>query len=216
MTAISMLAAVSLIESTPAPHSEVGLSVLARMSAKKVPGEPPFLASEADRLRLARMFTVHHATVWRLLRRRGLPEDEAADATQETFLVAAGRLADIPEGSERAFLIGTARRVAHTLGRKTFRWQLDEDMDQRVSTARDTGDERADLQLCDIALSKMNPELAEAFVLYELEGLSCTEIAALLEIPLGSVASRLRRARDQFRDTVMRIERSLQRFKGSP
>jgi RNA polymerase sigma factor (sigma-70 family) len=114
-----------------------------------------------------------------------LGPEEAADATQETYLIAAGRLDDISPDSERAFLIGTARRVAHTLGRKTLRWQLDEDMDQRISSARDASDEHADLQLFDIALSKMNPELAEAFVLYEIEGLSSPEIAALLEIPLG-------------------------------
>lgn len=62
----------------------------------------------------------------------------------------------------------------------------------------------------------MNPELAEAFVLYEIEGLSSPEIAALLEIPLGSVASRLRRAREQFRDAVTRIGRQLQRMEGQP
>ena len=186
------------------------------MSEKKRSGEQPLLASDADRVRLARMFADYHVTVWRSLRRRGLTEHEAADATQETFLIAAGRLADLPKDSERAFLIGTARRVAHTLGRKTIRWQLDDDMDQRISSTRDAGDERADVQLCDIALSKMNPELAETFVLYEIEGLVSSEIAALLEIPVGSVASRLRRAREQFRDTVTRIERSLQRFRGLP
>jgi RNA polymerase sigma-70 factor, ECF subfamily len=186
------------------------------MSENRVTGEHPSLASDADRLRLARMFTEYHVTVWRSLRRRGLTEHEAADATQETFLIAAGRLADLQKDRERAFLISTARRVAHTLGRKTFRWQLDDDMDKRISNIRDTGDERADIQLCDIALSKMNPELAETFVLYEIEGLVSSEIAALLEIPVGSVASRLRRAREQFRDTVTRIERSLQRFRGSP
>jgi RNA polymerase sigma-70 factor (ECF subfamily) len=53
--------------------------------------------------------------------------------------------------------------------------------------------------------------LAEVFVLYEIEGLSSPEIAALLEIPLGSVASRLRRAREQFRIVVARIERTMQR-----
>jgi RNA polymerase sigma-70 factor, ECF subfamily len=62
----------------------------------------------------------------------------------------------------------------------------------------------------------MNPELAEAFVLYEVEGLSSPEIAALLEVPLGSVASRLRRAREQFRDAVTRIGRSLRRITGRP
>lgn len=171
--------------------------------------DPP--PSEADRVRLGRMFVSHHATVWRTLRRRGLSADAAADATQETFLIAAGRLADIPPDSERAFLVGTAVRVARTLGRKTIHWQLDDDMDQRVSSARSAGDERAEIQLCDIALSKVNPELAEVFVLYEIEGLSSPEIAALLEIPLGSVASRLRRAREQFRAAVARIERSMQR-----
>jgi RNA polymerase sigma-70 factor (ECF subfamily) len=160
------------------------------------------------------MFADHHVSVWRSLRRRGLTPDEAADATQETFLITAGRLADIQPESERAFLIGTARRVAHTLGRKTVRWQLDDDMDRRVSSARDAGDEHADLQLCDVALSKMNPELAETFVLYEIEGLSSPEIAALLEVPLGSVASRLRRAREQFREAVARIELSLKRIGG--
>ena len=179
-------------------------------------GQPVVPASEADRQRLQRMFTEHHVTVWRSLRRRGLSPDEAADATQETFLIAAGRLPDIHRESERAFLIGTARRVAHTLGRKTVRWQLDEDMDQRIGSERDASDEQADLELCDRVLSKMNPELAEAFVLYEIEGLSSPEIAALLEIPLGSVASRLRRGREQFRAGVARFERTLRRVTGRP
>jgi RNA polymerase sigma-70 factor (ECF subfamily) len=48
-------------------------------------------------------------------------------------------------------------------------------------------------------------------VLYEIEGLSSREIAALLEIPMGSVASRLRRAREQFREVVERIGRAMQR-----
>lgn len=172
----------------------------------------PSPRSEADRARLERMFAAHHATVWRTLRRRGLTPDAAADATQETFLVAAQRLADIQPDSERAFLVGTALRVAHTLRRKTVRWQLEDDMDQRVAAV---ADEHAEIQLCDRALSKLKPELAEAFVLYEIEGLSSPEIAALLEIPLGSVASRLRRAREQFRAAIARTERSLRRW-GKP
>jgi RNA polymerase sigma-70 factor (ECF subfamily) len=186
------------------------------MSEDPSAGEAPVLPSEAVRLRLGQMFAAHHVSVWRSLRRRGLGAEEAADATQETFLIAASRLDDIAPDSERAFLIGTARRVAHTLGRKLLRWQLDDDMDQRISNVRDAGEEHADLQLFDIALSKMNPELAEAFVLHEIEGLSSPEIAALLEVPLGSVASRLRRAREQFRDAVLRIERGLQGIQRRP
>ena len=157
------------------------------------------------------MFTAHHALVWRTLRRRGLDADAAADATQQTFLVAAERLPDINHDSERAFLVGTALRVAFSWGRKTVRWQLDEDMDRRVGAVRDVLDEQTAIQLCDLALSKVDPELAEIFVLFELEDLTSPEIAALLEIPLGTVASRLRRAREQFRMVVSRIELAMRR-----
>ena len=167
--------------------------------------------AEADRARLERMFHDHHAAVWRTLCRRGLSADKVADATQETFIVAAQRLDDIRHESERAFLIKTALGVAYALGRKTARWELDEDMDLRLSDARDIGDSRADIQLCDLVLSKVDPDLAEVFALYEIEGLTSPEIAALLEIPLGSVASRLRRAREQFRAAAARVERSLRK-----
>src|SRR6478672_7676336 len=90
-------------------------------------------AKEVDRGRLERIFNAHHASVWRALRRRGLTAEAAEDATQETFLLAAERLDDIRPDSERSFLIATAVRVAHSLGRKTVRWDLDDDMDQRLS-----------------------------------------------------------------------------------
>jgi len=157
------------------------------------------------------MFTAHHALVWRTLRRRGLDPDAAADATQQTFLVAAERLSDINQDSERAFLVGTALRVALSWGRKTLRWQLDEDMDRRAAAARDQLDGQTAIQLCDLALSRVDRELAEIFVLFELEDLTSPEIAALLEIPLGTVASRLRRAREQFRMVVGRIELAMRR-----
>ena len=156
-------------------------------------------APEVDRVRLERLFNAHHASVWRALRRRGLSVEAAEEATQETFLLAAERLDDIRPESERAFLIATALRVAHSLGRKTVRWQLDGDMDQRLSDRPRRRDKRADMQLCDLVLSKVDADLVEVFVLYELEGLTSPEIAELLQIPLGSVASRLRRAREQFR-----------------
>ena len=172
-------------------------------------------AAELDRGRLERIFNAHHASVWRALRRRGLSSEAAEDATQETFLLAAEKLDDIRPESERSFLIATAVRVAHTLGRKTFRWDLNEDMDQRLGDGRDASDKRADAQLCDLVLSKVDADLVEVFVLYELEGLTAPEIADLLRIPLGSVASRLRRAREQFRAAAARIEKSL-RKEGEP
>jgi RNA polymerase sigma-70 factor (ECF subfamily) len=164
-----------------------------------------------DRARLEEMFSAHHVLVWRTLRRRGLDPETAADATQQTFLIAAERLDDIAFGSERAFLIGTALRVGRALGRKVMRWQLEDDMDLRASAAGSLADSRSAIELCDLALSKVDPALAEVFVLFELDGFSSIEIAKLLEIPVGTVASRLRRAREQFRAGAGRIELALQR-----
>jgi RNA polymerase sigma-70 factor (ECF subfamily) len=175
------------------------------------PSDEPSAPPEADRNRLERMFVSHHKVVWRVLRRRGLTEDAAAEATQQTFLLAAERLADIKPESERAFLIQSALRVAYALARKVERWELEQDMDERLSDDRDTGDRRADIQLCDLALSRVSADLAEVFVLYELQGMSAPEIADLLHIPLGSVASRLRRAREQFRAAAARLERATER-----
>jgi RNA polymerase sigma-70 factor (ECF subfamily) len=170
-----------------------------------------FPVSDVDRARLERIFNQHYATVWRVLMRRGLTADAAADATQETYLLAAQKLVDIRLESERAFLIGTAIRVAHSLGRKTVRWTLAEDMDRYLSNARDAGEMGEDLQLCDRVLSQVDAALIEVFVLYELEGLTSPEIAESLQIPLGTVASRLHRAREQFREAAKRIRLSLER-----
>jgi DNA-directed RNA polymerase specialized sigma24 family protein len=114
------------------------------------------------------MFVAHHALVWRTLRRRGLDADAAADVTQQTFLVAAERLADIHMDSERAFLVGTALRVARAHGRTRVRWQLETDMDQRAAEGKNTADDRAAVQLLDMALSKVDADLVEIFVLFEV------------------------------------------------
>src|SRR5579871_1817260 len=107
------------------------LRLIHARSGEEAPAAPP-ARPEADRARLARMFAAHHAMVWRTMRRRGLTPDTAADVTQQTFLVAAERLDDIHPDSERAFLVGTALRVASSFGRKTGRFHLDEEMDRRV------------------------------------------------------------------------------------
>jgi RNA polymerase sigma-70 factor (ECF subfamily) len=59
----------------------------------------------------------------------------------------------------------------------------------------------------------MPEELRVVFVLYELEELSTPEIAELCELPLGTAASRLRRAREDFEQRVARLE-ARRRFSG--
>ena len=157
------------------------------------------------------MFRDHHAVVWRMLRCRGLGPDAAADATQEVFLVAAQRLGDIEPERERAFLIGTALRVAHTARRAIGRLQLEHDIDVPDVHAGNAAERGSALELISLVLSRIDPSLVEVFLLFEASGFSSVEIARLLAIPTGTVASRLRRAREAFRDVARRIELTLRR-----
>ena len=58
----------------------------------------------------------------------------------------------------------------------------------------------------DAILAAMALEVRAVFVLYEMERATMAEIAALLDLPAGTVASRLRRGREQFQAAVRRLE----------
>jgi RNA polymerase sigma-70 factor, ECF subfamily len=57
-------------------------------------------------------------------------------------------------------------------------------------------------------LDAMPIELRAVFVLFELEGMTSPEIAAISGLPPGTVASRLRRARERFRELVAQTSMS--------
>ncbi len=169
-------------------------------------------AKSESTLRLEQMFRAHHTLIWRTLRRLGWNPEAAADATQQAFVVAAKRLDDIRPGSERAFLFSTAVRMAHAMFRREKRHQLMEDMDGLDGQADLQGreeqaiDRQYALQLIDRVLAHMDEDLVTVFSLFELEELSAPEIAQIVGIPVGTVASRLRRARKAFRAAVARME----------
>lgn len=172
---------------------------------------PQQLDSKAARQRLEGMFRSHHKFIWRTLRRLGLSPDQAGDTTQQAYLIAAERLSNIREGCERAYLFSTAIRLAKTNFRRNRRCQLDGDMDARVDARRHTEQIARTVsarQMMDRVFEKSPPELTTIFVLYELEGLSTPEIAEMLEIPVGTAASRLRRARQTFRAAAQRMEQA--------
>jgi RNA polymerase sigma-70 factor (ECF subfamily) len=71
-------------------------------------------------------------------------------------------------------------------------------------------DRRRARELLDEILAAMTMELRLVFVLFEVEQLTMAEIARMLELPPGTVASRLRRAREDFAARVRRIEAKLE------
>jgi RNA polymerase sigma-70 factor (ECF subfamily) len=175
--------------------------------ALKSPAADAGLAPEGPRdpARLERLILADYRFIWRLLRRFGVPEVQAEDAAQQVFLVVAERLGDIVPGRERAFAFGTALRVAQSLRRRLGRELPNEHLDERAADhvgADQLVEQKRARELLDRVLAAMPLESRTVFVLFELEALSSPEIAALIEIPLGTVASRLRRAREQFKALV--------------
>lgn len=165
-------------------------------------------ARAADRLRA--MVAAHTPLVWRALRRLGVPEAHADDGTQQVFMVAMERLDDIAIGSEKSFLFGTAMRVAarirRTQGRR--REDLGEPPVEREDAApspEELLDARRARAALDRILDGMSDEVRAVFFLFELEGMTMAQIAHLLDVPPGTVASRLRRGREYFAAEATRL-----------
>jgi RNA polymerase sigma-70 factor (ECF subfamily) len=155
----------------------------------------------------------HYDFIWRLLRRMGLSAADADDAAQQVFVTTLyPQPKPIRPGSERSFLYGVALNVLREFRRKRavgLRHSA-EPLEQHersgapvherlVTQSPEQAVQRRQAwnQLQQI-LSTMTEDVRAAFVLYELEGLTVPEIAQIGEVPLGTVASRLRRAREQF------------------
>jgi RNA polymerase sigma-70 factor, ECF subfamily len=165
--------------------------------------------------RVTRMVQAHHDFIWRLLRRLGVASADTDDATQRVFMIAARRVADIAVGSERSFLFGTALRVApETIRAARRQAPLDDEMHERRDSSPGpeelTAQSRARAALEEI-LTAMPLELRTVLVLFELEQLTKNEVAELLELPVGTAVSRLRRAREEFRAQLKRRNARLAR-----
>jgi len=166
------------------------------------PGSPSELSFEA-------VYRAHFAFVWRTLRRLGVSEADTSDAAQEVFLVVYRRLAEF-EGRAKltTWLFRVCFRVASDHGRRAHvRREVNNDaaleaFPDRESDAEQRTSQQDDFRLLEAALSTMSLEHRSVFVLFELEELTSVEIATLLELPLGTVYSRLRRARALFERAI--------------
>jgi RNA polymerase sigma-70 factor (ECF subfamily) len=160
--------------------------------------------------RLRRMVDSYIDLVGRVLRNAGTPEAEIEDSVQSTFIVAAKRLDEIRQGAERSFLVQIALNVAAHARRSAARRREHPAAEPPelvdVSTPEQLTSQKRERQLLDQVLGALDPDLRDVFVLYEFEEMTMAEIAATLQIPSGTVASRLRRARSEFRERVSALQ----------
>jgi RNA polymerase sigma-70 factor (ECF subfamily) len=155
------------------------------------------------------------AVVSRRLRRLGVPQGSVDDAAQRVFWVVSRKLDRIEVAGEGAFLLGTAARVASDVRRVEARRSRREVALEGDTESTTRVDEMLDLKrtrlLLDSVLSGMPAELSEVLVMSDGEGLTAPEISQIFGIPVGTVASRLRRARGLMRRRTLQLRGALRR-----
>ena len=149
-------------------------------------------AQIGSREAMARLVEAHYDAVYRFCARRIGPE-LAADAAQETFLTAQKAIKRFRgDSSLRTWLFG----IAHNHCRHQSRKNRTESWDW---TTMEEGGHNPESSLIDrqalrTALQTLSVEHREVVLLHEVEGLTYEEAAKVLEIPVGTVKSRLHHA----------------------
>jgi RNA polymerase sigma-70 factor (ECF subfamily) len=184
------------------------------------PSSASATASAEPAVRFRRMVDEHFAVVWRFLRGLGVRPAGVDDAAQQVFLVASQRLDAITIGSERAFLFAAARGVAANVRRAQARSREVADDEALVRQVDDQANPEEALAArqararLDALLETLPDDAREVFVLFELEGMTMAAIAEALSLPPGTVASRLRRAREEFHAAAKREQLRSERAGG--
>jgi RNA polymerase sigma-70 factor (ECF subfamily) len=141
-------------------------------------------------------------------------DHDAEDVVQEAYLRALRSFDRYRGGDPRSWLLTIVRNTCYTWLRQNRRSEQtptgDHADDTWAEIAADPAGEpeaqfirKADRRLLREALEELPAEFREAFVLRELEGCSYKEIADITDVPLGTVMSRLARARKQLQHSLV-------------
>jgi len=153
------------------------------------------------------IFEQHKDAVYRFAWRMSGSEGLAEDVTQEVFLalLVQPQRFDPARGPLRSFLLGIARNQALKKWREQHRWI---DLDSEDLEAPPVSIESLDAsEAVGAAVRALPVRQREALILAEYEGLSLEEIARTLDAEIGTVKSRLHRARENLRRVLAPLKR---------
>jgi RNA polymerase sigma-70 factor, ECF subfamily len=162
-----------------------------------------WMSVDDDSREFERFARPHAAAALRLARTLVRNEADAQDVLQDSFLRAFRHFRGFSGESPRAWLLSIVRNVSFTLWRKRERDEADEP-EPALEAEPDPGPsaearllEACDAELVHAALDRLPGLHREVLVLREMEECSYREIADILGVPIGTVMSRLSRARAQ-------------------
>ncbi|MEY2429236.1 MAG: hypothetical protein QOJ40_2121 [Verrucomicrobiota bacterium] len=136
-------------------------------------------------------------------------EHDAQDVVQDAFLRAFKFFGGFHGGNSRSWLLSIVRNTTYTWLQKNRKHELATVFDEGVHDIEDTSSspealliKNSDRQEVMRALEQLPVEFREVMIFRELEGMSYKEIAEMAEVPIGTVMSRLARARKQLQQSL--------------
>ena len=156
------------------------------------------------------VFLPHLDAAYNLARWLLRNDQDAEDAVQETYMRAHKAFTRFRGGNGKAWLMTILRNVCYTMIKKMRSHEtpepFDEEIHQSMGSATETQEafrQKANAESLKLALEKLPNEFREIIVLHDLEGLAYKEIAGVVGIPIGTVMSRLARARGRLRNEII-------------
>jgi RNA polymerase sigma factor (sigma-70 family) len=165
------------------------------------------LQEPSKRARFEEIILPHLGAAYNLARWLTGDDHDAADVVQEAFLRAFKGFDTYRGADGRAWLLAVVRNTCHTWLKKRAR-HVTASYDEEVHGPSDAFNpetllvQKASVELVREVLEELPALIREVVVLRELEGLSYREIAAITDVPLGTVMSRLSRARARLRQCL--------------
>ena len=184
------------------------------MDRSAEPRHTPMAEREPPMLDLAGVYETHFRYVWRCLRSLGVRDSQLEDALQDVFIVVQRRLPEFDGRFElRTWLYAISLRIARKYRDRAHREpssleaarEQTPELPAAPEVSADAALSRERLALARRALSALDDDKREIFVLARVEQMSAPEIAEVLGIPLNTVYSRLRAARLAFEAEISRL-----------
>lgn len=132
--------------------------------------------------------------------------EDAADLMQQAFLQLfrkIGRFAGRSSFDTWMYRLCVNEALQHL--RRKQRRKFQSLLHEPASNAVHTSERNEQQELLQLALARLEPELRSIFILREIEGLSYREIAETIEVPVGTVGSRLNRARKELQQHLTEL-----------
>jgi RNA polymerase sigma-70 factor, ECF subfamily len=181
---------------------------------RRLPGLDPDLADvhaakAGDSAAFAVLLDRLQLRVFRFILRQAASNQDAEDLTQETFLEAYRRLASFQETARfSTWVLGIAQNIVRNYRNRSPQFRYPTISSDSLLTLSDKGDNPEEQlqqqsrmeQLRHAIEQQLSPDLRQALILVTLEGMDYQEVAEVLDIPLGTVKTRVFRARKALRE----------------